>query len=171
MNEWNKRFNDVNYVYGKEPNAFIKEAYEKYSFTGNTLAIAEGEGRNAVYLAEKGLNVTAWDYSLEGLRKTNELALERGVQVATKLVDLKEANWEEHKWDQIICVFGHFEEELRTKTLNDVKKAIKPGGYYITEVYSHHQLAYNSAGPRTQELLYTPEEFLTVFHDWKLQEK
>lgn len=168
MNHWNARFQTENYVYGKEPNVFLKEFQNKLNVTGNALAIAEGEGRNAVYLAEQGLDVTAWDYAESGLAKTNKLSEERNVVVSTELVDLHEANWSEDKWDEIVCIFGHFPTELRKKTLQGVKDAIKPGGYFLTEVYSHYQIPYKSGGPQNLDFLYKPEEFMEVFADWRI---
>lgn len=168
MNHWNTRFQTENYVYGKEPNAFLKEFQKKLKSSGDALAIAEGEGRNAVYLAQQGMNVTAWDYAESGLAKTNKLAEERNVAVSTELVDLNEANWHEAKWDEIVCIFGHFPKELREKTLQGVKTAIKPGGYFLTEVYSHYQLPYQSGGPQNPDFLYKPEEFLENFADWRI---
>ncbi|MFJ7969926.1 class I SAM-dependent methyltransferase [Psychrobacillus sp. NPDC096389] len=168
MNHWNTRFQSENYVYGKEPNAFLKEFQKKIKNSGDALAIAEGEGRNAVYLAQQGMNVTAWDYAESGLAKTNKLAEERNVAVSTELVDLNEANWHEAKWDEIVCIFGHFPKELREKTLQGVKTAIKPGGYFLTEVYSHYQLPYQSGGPQNLDFLYNPEEFLENFADWRI---
>ena len=168
MNHWNARFQAEDYVYGKEPNVFLKEFQHKLNVSGNALAIAEGEGRNAVYLAEQGMNVTAWDYAESGLQKTNKLAKERDVAVSTKLVDLNEANWSEAKWDEIVCIFGHFPTELRKKTLQGVKEALKPGGYFLTEVYSHYQIPYQSGGPQESDFLYKPEEFLKDFADWRI---
>lgn len=168
MNHWNIRFQTEDYVYGKEPNAFLKEFQKKIKVSGEALAIAEGEGRNAVYLAEQGMKVTAWDYAESGLAKTNKLADERGVVVKTELVDLNEANWSETKWDEIVCIFGHFPVELRQKTLLGVKEVIKPGGYFLTEVYSHHQLPYKSGGPQDLDFLYKPDEFLKIFAEWRI---
>ncbi|KAB2494216.1 SAM-dependent methyltransferase [Priestia endophytica] len=168
MNHWNTRFQSEQYVYGREPNVFLTEFQKKIKVPGDALTIAEGEGRNAVYLAEQGLNVTAWDYAESGLAKTNKLAEERGVVVSTELVDLNEANWSEAKWDEIVCIFGHFPTELRQKTLQGVKKAVKPGGYYLTEVYSHYQIPYKSGGPQNLDFLYKPEEFLKIFAEWRI---
>ncbi|MFJ5769367.1 SAM-dependent methyltransferase [Psychrobacillus sp. NPDC093180] len=168
MNHWNARFQTEDYVYGKEPNVFLKEFQHKLNVSGNALAIAEGEGRNAVYLAEQGMNVTAWDYAESGLQKTDKLAEERDVAVSTELVDLNEANWSEAKWDEIVCIFGHFPTELRKKTLQGVKEALKPGGYFLTEVYSHYQIPYQSGGPQELDFLYKPEEFLKDFADWRI---
>lgn len=167
-NHWNTRFQAEKYVYGREPNVFLAEFHKKINISGDALAIAEGEGRNAVYLAGQGMNVTAWDYAESGLTKTKKLAEERGVMVSTERVDLNEANWGKEQWDEIVCVFGHFPTELRQKTLHGVRGAIKPGGYYVTEVYSPYQIPYKSGGPQDLDFLYRPEEFLTIFKDWRI---
>ncbi|SDC57877.1 Tellurite resistance protein TehB [Terribacillus halophilus] len=171
MNMWNKRFLNEQYVYGTEPNEFLAAMQRKLNVSGNALAIAEGEGRNAVFLAEQGMQVTAWDYAESGLAKTEKLASSKGVTVHTKLVDLNEADWQMHKekWDEIVCVFGHFRTELRNKTLQGVKEAIKPGGYFVTEVYSYNQIPYKSGGPKEEDFLYKPEEFLDNFADWRIK--
>ena len=140
----------------------------KLQLSGDALAIAEGEGRNAVFLAQQGLNVTTWDYAQSGLLKTKKLAESKGVTVQTELVDLNEAVWEPEMWDEIVCVFGHFPKEIRKKTLEGVKKAVKPGGYFLTEVFSIYQLPYKSGGPKDINLLYSPEEFLETFKDWRI---
>ncbi|WP_019414193.1 bifunctional 2-polyprenyl-6-hydroxyphenol methylase/3-demethylubiquinol 3-O-methyltransferase UbiG [Paenisporosarcina sp. TG20] len=168
-NQWDKRFQIDDYLFGKEANEFIKYCYEHIQLNGdNTLAIAEGEGRNAVFVAKKGFNVTTWDYSQVGLEKTRELAMENGVVVQTEQVDLNDAPWEESQWDQIFCVFGHFPEKLRESTLTNIKKALKPGGHFITEVYSIHQVPYKSGGPGDVSLLYAPDEFFKPFIDWRI---
>jgi 2-polyprenyl-3-methyl-5-hydroxy-6-metoxy-1,4-benzoquinol methylase len=168
MNQWNNRFAAEHYVYGTEPNVFLNEMQKRLQLSGELLTIAEGEGRNAVFLAEQGMNVTAWDYAESGLTKIKKLAEERGVTVQTELVDLNEARWSQNQWDEVVCVFGHFPVELRKKTLQGIKGAVKPGGYFITEVYSRYQLPYNSGGPKDFDFLYTPEEFLLTFNDWRI---
>lgn len=168
MNHWDKRFQEEKYIYGTEPNEFLAEAHIKLQLSGNTLTIAEGEGRNATFLAEQGMNVTAWDYAESGLEKTSRLAEERNVSVKTELVDLNEASWEKDKWDELVCVFGHFPKDLRQRTLQSIKEAVKPGGYFLAEVYSIHQIPYNSGGPKDIDLLYAPEEFLQTFNDWHI---
>lgn len=168
MNHWNTRFQADNYVYGMEPNVFLTEIQKKLKLSGDALSIAEGEGRNAVFLAKQGMNVTAWDYAESGLSKTKKLAKDLDVEVQTELVDLNDAIWEKNKWDELICIFGHFPVDLRQKILRGVKETVKPGGYYITEVYSLHQIPYKSGGPKELEFLYRPEEFLQTFADWRI---
>ncbi|MGM0845722.1 MAG: SAM-dependent methyltransferase [Bacillota bacterium] len=167
MNHWDERFSTKSYVYGTEPNEFLKEAQQKLQLKGKALAIAEGEGRNAVFLAKQGMDVTTWDYAASGLEKTKRLAESMGVSVHTELVDLNEAEWPKGRWDEIVCIFGHFPEELRQKTLTGVRDSVKPGGYFVSEVYSRYQLPYKSGGPKTEDMLYSPEEFLHTFSDWR----
>ena len=113
MNPWNTRYQAENYVYGKEPNVFLEEMQPKLQMKGRALAVAEGEGRNAVFLAEQGMDVTAWDYAESGLEKTGNLGKERGVKVHTELVDLNEVTWKKEQWDEMICIFGHFPKALQ----------------------------------------------------------
>lgn len=169
MNAWDRRFQNKTYIYGKEPNEFIVYAQKKLGLkTGSLLAVAEGEGRNAVYLAEKGLSVTAWDYAEEGLKKTQGLATERHVQVQTALADLTDAEWTPEAYDAVINVFGHIDPAGRQSMLEGIKSTIKSGGYYISEVYSKHQLPYKTGGPPKEEFLYDAEEMLEAFTDWKI---
>ncbi|WP_409254181.1 class I SAM-dependent methyltransferase [Bacillus sp. SCS-153A] len=165
---WNERFSKQEYVYGTEPNQFLESAFEKLSLSGKVLAIAEGEGRNAVYLASKGLDVTAWDYAPTGLEKTKRLAQSKNVPVNTELVDLNHADFEQNIWNAVICIFGHFPDPLKQKTLKGVKETIKPGGYFVTEVYSVFQIPYKSGGPKEEGLLYQPDDFLQNFSDWRI---
>ena len=90
------------------------------------------------------MNITVWDYAESGLNKANRLAEASGVQIRTELVDLHDVLWKQDQWDEIICVFGHFPKALRTRTLEGVKTAVKPGGYFLTEVYSPYQIPYRS---------------------------
>lgn len=168
IEQWNERFGQKEYVYGEDANVFV-QAKGSLLPKGKLLAIAEGEGRNAVYMASLGHEVTAWDYSEAGLKKTVQLADKKGVQVETVCVDLNEAPWELESWDHIICVFGHFGADLRIKTLKHIEQAVKVGGSFVCEVYSTKQLAYKTGGPRDESMLYRPEEFLTIFHDWDIK--
>ncbi|WP_282020927.1 SAM-dependent methyltransferase [Planomicrobium okeanokoites] len=168
MNAWDKRFGDEEYVYGTEPNVFLESIQPTLPRHGNSLSIAEGEGRNAVFLAEQGLTVEAWDYAQNGLDKVDKLARDRGVQIQTRLVDLADATWEPDKWDEVVCIFGHFPSETRKKTLQGIRKSVKPGGYFVSEVYSEYQIPYQSGGPKELDFLYTPEEFLTEFKGWRM---
>ncbi len=163
-NPWHKRFSTEEYIYGKKPNEFVVEA-KRFLPKGKILCIAEGEGRNAVYLAEQGFDVTAWDYAQAGLYKTKKLAKEKGVEVAIKLVDLADVQWQEEQWDAIVHIFGHFPKPVMKRTMDGIKKALKPGGVYICELYSNEQLVYGTGGPKDIEMLCEPKMLLEHFQD------
>ncbi|WP_404406129.1 class I SAM-dependent methyltransferase [Jeotgalibacillus malaysiensis] len=169
MNAWDRRFQNKTYIYGKEPNEFVVYAQNKLNLKkGSLLAVAEGEGRNAVFMAEKGLSVTAWDYAEEGLKKTHALAAERNVQVETALADLTDADWMPESYDAVLNIFGHIDPAGRESMLEGIKSTIKPGGYYISEVYSKHQLPYKTGGPPKEEFLYDAGDMLEAFKEWKI---
>lgn len=167
--KWNDRYNQKAFVYGKEPNVYLKKAMNIISNqASNFLCVAEGEGRNAVYLAKEGKNVTAWDFAEDGLKKLDTLARINQVIVQTELVDLTRVKWEKNKWDSIVNIYGHFHEDSRNDIFEGIKNAIKPGGYFVSEVYSKEQLAYKTGGPKKSALLYQSEELLSIFKDWKI---
>lgn len=166
MNMWHERFKADEYVYGKEPNEFIRTAAPFIKKGGRVLSIAEGEGRNAVFLAGKRFKVSTWDYAQSGIDKTEKLAIENGVAVNTELHDLTDAEWPENKWDAIIHVFGHFPKPVFNRTMAGMKQSIKPGGLYIAELFTTDQLRFKSGGPRTIDLLCTPMQLLKEFEGW-----
>lgn len=162
-NQWHKRFLTEEYMYGKEPNLFVTEMVRKLPAGGKILCIAEGEGRNAVYLAKKGFSVTAWDYAQSGLDKTEKLAKEQGVSVETALCDLADVLWVPNQWDAIVHIYGHVPEAVLKRTLQGVDKALKVGGYYVSELYTKEQLQYGTGGPPVAELLVDPKMLLGFF--------
>ncbi|MFS0689679.1 methyltransferase domain-containing protein [Sporosarcina sp. 179-K 8C2 HS] len=161
-NFWHERFSTEEYIYGKEPNQFVVEAARMLPI-GKVLCIAEGEGRNSVYLASLGYDVTAWDYAQAGLDKTEQLANEKGVAVKTELRDLAEVEWEEEQWDAIVHIFGHFPEDVMNRTMAGVQKALKVGGFYVSELYTKEQLRYGTGGPRDIAMLMDPADILQKF--------
>ena len=161
-NSWHERFSAEEYIYGKEPNGFVVEA-AKMLPKGKVLCIAEGEGRNSVYLASLGFDVTAWDYAPAGLKKNQLLADEKGVIVKTELRDLAEVTWEEEQWDAIVHIFGHLPSDVMERTLSGIKRALKPGGYYVSELYTKEQLHYGTGGPRNEAMLSDPKQLLADF--------
>ncbi len=145
--KWHERFSTEEYFYGKEPNLFLVQAEQRLP-KGKILCIAEGEGRNSVFLASKGYDVTAWDFAQSGIEKTKKLAEDRGVVVKTEWHDLTDVVWEEEEWDAIIHIFGHFPPPVFTRTMAGIRKALKPGGYYVSELYTKEQLDYGTGGPK-----------------------
>jgi protein-L-isoaspartate O-methyltransferase len=133
------------------------------------LAVADGEGRNAVYLAELGHEVIMWDYTESGLVKCQQLAAERGVQVETKRVDVTQPVWEQEAYDAIICTFLHLLAPERQYVLSQMAASLKPGGSLIMEVYSKEQIHYKTGGPGEVERLYSPLDFYHAFSDWDIK--
>lgn len=161
-NTWHERFSSEEYVYGKEPNQFVVETVSMLP-KGKVLCIAEGEGRNAVYLASLGYDVTAWDYAQAGLDKTDQLANEKGVPVKTELRDLADVEWKTEQWDAIVHIFGHLPIDIMERTLSGIQKALKPGGSYVSELYTKEQLRYQTGGPRDEAMLVDPAGLLEKF--------
>ncbi|WP_416866812.1 MAG: class I SAM-dependent methyltransferase [Imperialibacter sp.] len=158
---WNERYARTEFAYGKEPNDFLKgQIAEKGS--GKVLCLAEGQGRNAVYLAGLGYEVTATDLSSVGLERTKELAKERDVAVATLQIDLGEYQIGSEAWDGIVCIFGHFPPSVRAHVLSQLHGSLKSGGFLLMEVYSTDQLDYGTGGPKETSMLYTLNELKTI---------
>ncbi|MFN3679371.1 class I SAM-dependent methyltransferase [Thermosynechococcus sp.] len=155
---WDTRFQGDTYFYGTEPNDFLKAHAHDFVPQGQILSLAEGEGRNAVYLAQQGYAVTAVDASQVGLAKAQRLAQERGVAITTCHCDLREFDLGENAWDGIIAIFCHLPPELRTLVNQRIVKALKPQGLYLSESYSKKQLGMGTGGPPTLELLHDLEE-------------
>lgn len=150
---WNEKFNREDYLYGTEPNDFLRVASFVLNDDSKILCIAEGEGRNACFLAMQGHQVTAMDASEVGLAKAAQLAQANEVQVETLQADLNDFDMGEQQWDAIVAIFCHLPPTLRQKVHSNICKALKPGGYYIKEGYTKHQLKYNTGGPKDPELL------------------
>ena len=154
---WNTRYAEPGYAYGTEPNAFLV-SQRRYLKPGmKTLAVADGEGRNGVWLAQQGLDVLSVDASEIGLRKAQELAGDRGVKIHTEKVDLAAWQWPEQEFDVVAAIFVHFPPEVRSRLHRRMLEALKPGGVLILEAFIPAQLSYKSGGPPVLEMLYTAE--------------
>lgn len=149
---WDQRYNIDEYVYGKEPNDFLRQSI-KHIPQGDLLCLAEGEGRNAVFLAQHGGNVTAVDASAIGLAKAHRLAVERGVSLTTQIADLAQFQLDEDRWDGIISIFAHLPPPVRRALHKQVVQSLRPGGIFLLEAYTPQQLLHNTGGPPNAELL------------------
>lgn len=159
-NIWNERFHSEEYYYGEEPNVFIQQQAYRLEQGQKVIAFAEGEGRNAVFLAKRNLEVTAIDYAETGLQKTKILAQKHSVDVLTQKVDLLEEDVPSEEYDVAIMVYGHFHKNAQTMVLNKMINSIKPNGIMMLEVFSKEQLKYGTGGPQELEMLYDPKEIL-----------
>jgi SAM-dependent methyltransferase len=149
---WDDRYDCDDYVYGKEPNDFLRSVAAQIP-AGRVLMLAEGEGRNAVYLAGQGYEVTAVDNSKVALKKAMHLAVERNVRITTILADLGDFAIEPGAWAGIISCFCHLPVALRLPLHQAVVRGLKPGGVFVLEGFSKEQLAYGTGGPQAIDML------------------
>lgn len=154
-NHWDTTFSASHYHYGTEPNDFLKAHAHAIPAGGRVLCIGEGEGRNAVYLAEQGFVVTALDASKVGLEKTAALAASRNVDVTTVHADLADYDLGKQCWDGIVSIFCHLPPALRHKVHTAIPFALRKDGVFVLEGYRPEQLEYKTGGPNNVDMLYT----------------
>jgi SAM-dependent methyltransferase len=151
---WNNRYARDDFVYGTEPNDFVASVAARIP-PGPVLCLAEGEGRNAVYLASLGHAVTAMDLSVFALGKAQKLAAEHGVKIETVAADLAAYDIETGGWAGIVATWAHLPPPLRRRVHAQAAAGLRPGGRFVLEAYTPAQLAYDTGGPRSVELLMT----------------
>ena len=149
---WDQRYSEDGYAYGTEPNYFLKEEFNRIPKAGNVLCLAEGEGRNAVFLAKQGFNVTAVDQSPVGLNKASKLAHVNGVEITTIVSDLADFDFEQEKWDGIVSISAHVPSTLRRQIHRQVVSALKHNGIFLLEAYTvrHTELQGIGGPPASQ---------------------
>jgi len=159
QNPWDERYQGPAFVYGREPNVWLKEQQARFPTQGHALAVADGEGRNGVWLAQQGLHVLAVDGSPVGLAKASVLAAERGCahRYQTQVVDL--VLWEAPAgaFDVIAQIYLHLPEAARRVVHGRLVRALRPGGLLVLECFTPRQLAFGTGGPKDLALLYEPE--------------
>lgn len=156
---WNQRYNEDGFAYGTEPNEFLKSEYSQIPKGGKILCLAEGEGRNAVFLAKHGYKVTAVDQSSVGLEKAKKLALENGVEIETVVADLADYELGSQVWDGIVSIAAHVPPALRKKVHAQVVDALKEDGILLLEAYTQQHLEMDGiGGPPKKELFMSLDE-------------
>ncbi|HIJ80428.1 MAG TPA: class I SAM-dependent methyltransferase [Desulfuromonadales bacterium] len=150
---WDERYNEPGYSYGTDPNDFLVSVAETITPGGRILCLAEGEGRNAVYLASLGYDVIGVDGSEVGLRKAQALAAVRGVTITTIHADLGTFEIGTEQWDGIIACYCHVPLAIRIPLHNSAVRGLKQGGVFMLEAFSKEQLAYNTGGPQSLDML------------------
>jgi len=164
---WDQRYNTDEYVYGKEPNDFLRENIE-YFKEGRVLSLAEGEGRNAVFLAQSGAEVTAVDSSPVGLRKAEKLAEAKGVSINPVVADLAEYIPEKEKYTAIISIFCHLQQEIRRRLHGLCIDALVPGGIFLLEGFTPDQIGRGTGGPRIAGMMHNGEELRATFSKFEI---
>ena len=163
---WDDRYNTDEYIFGMNPNAFLVSIIDQIP-KGRILCIAEGEGRNAVYLARAGYDVTAVDQSPVGLKKAETLASNHGVSIQTIAANLSDYQIEKNSWDAVISIFCHLPPDLRKDVHNQVAACLRPSGVLVLEAYTPNQLNYDTGGPSNIQLLMTLDELKKEFDGMK----
>ena len=149
---WDQRFAGEEFVYGKQPNDFLRQQAAGLA-AGQALCLAEGEGRNAVFLAELGHQVCVQDISPIGLGKAKALAQQKGVSITTLCCDLAALDLQPTSLDLIAAIWMHVEPEIRARVFEQAVAALRPGGHLLIEAYHPQQLNFSSGGPTRRELL------------------
>lgn len=165
------RYANKNYLFGREPSHFLIER-ESYFQPGQVaLMVADGEGRNGVYIAQHGLRVHSVDGSTVALRKARKLAEETGVQLVFEQADVTDWTWYEDSYDHVIGIMIQFADpETRSKLFEDMKSAVKPGGYLMLHGYRPEQVELGTGGPSDPAHMYTEDLLRDAFGDFEIME-
>ncbi|MEJ2375448.1 MAG: class I SAM-dependent methyltransferase [Pseudolabrys sp.] len=167
LQRWEERFAKPGYIFGTAPNKFLEDHAHLLKKGQKALAIADGEGRNGVFLAEQGLDVLSVDFSPIARDKARKLAKERGVTLRIEQVDIIEWDWPPEVFDVVAAIFFQFcPPPERDKIFAGIKKTLKPGGLLLLEGYGPKQLEYKTGGPPFLENLYTRELLEKAFADF-----
>ena len=148
---WNERYASDEFAYGTEPNSFLVQNAK--FLTSPVLSLAEGEGRNAVFLASLGLDVLGVDGSNIGLAKAQKLAASRGLAIRTEVADLGIYEPPENHYGSVISISAHLSSHSRARLYPLVERSLKPGGIFLLEAYAKSQIARNTGGPKDPDLL------------------
>ncbi len=167
LQRWEERFAAPDYWFGKAPNAFLKSHAHLLAPGQKALAIADGEGRNGVFLAERGLDVLSIDFSPSAIAKAKALAAERGVKLHAEVIDIFVWEWPPAAFDVVVGIFFQFAPpKQRTQVFANIKKTLKPGGILLIQGYRPEQLRYGTGGPPHAENMYTRELLEEAFGDF-----
>lgn len=153
---WNQRFTRDDFLFGTEPNRWLREHAGVWQRGARVLSVADGEGRNSVWLAEQGAHVEAFDISAIGVAKARRLAAERKVSVSFTIADCDSYAWPAGHFDGVAAIFVQFADpSLRTRLFERIVASLKPGGVLLLQGYTPRQLEYRTGGPPQVSHLYT----------------
>lgn len=166
---WNERFAGDDYVYGTEPADFLKREAGRLAPRSKVLSVAEGEGRNAVWLAQQGHDVTAMDGAPNAVNKARRLAEAKGVEPAFHLADIAAWDWTAAAYDAVVGIFIQFAPpEKQVETVAGMKRTVRPGGLVLLHGFAERQVGYGTGGPPNPEQLYTPDLMRARFADFEI---
>ena len=168
MSFWDERYDVPGLLFGEAPNAFLQSQAKLLEPGWQALSLADGEGRNGIWLAEQGLQVHALDASSVALEKAKAWARQRGMDVRFEYADLLDWHWPEAGYDLVAAIFIQFAgPDGRKRMFDGIRRALKPGGLLILQGYTPRQLEYRTGGPPAVENMYTQALLKESFGDWE----
>ena len=169
LERWNGRFAAAEFLFGTRPNAFLAAQGWRLGAGMRALCVADGEGRNSVWLAEQGLDVTAFDFSPVGLAKAKLLAERSGMKVDYRQAEADHWNWDAEPFDAIAAIFVQFAAPPeRQRMFEGIMRALKPGGLLLLQGYRPEQIEYGTGGPKRRENLYTEPLLRESFAEFEI---
>jgi len=168
---WNRRFSTEDYLFGTAPNEWLREHASVWQPGGRVLSVADGEGRNSVWLAARGLVVDAFDIAEVGVTKARRLAATQGVTVNFSVADCDSFAWPQGTYDGVAAIFVQFADPpLRERLFTRIVQGLKPGGTLLLQGYTPKQLEYRTGGPPVLSHLYTPQMLRDAFAELDIVE-
>lgn len=156
LDRWNTRFSADGYLFGTEPNVFLASQRARLAPGLRALSVADGDGRNSVFLARQGLEVTAFDFSPVAVEKAKRLAARSGVRVDYRQSDILAWEWEPSRYDAVAAIFFQFlDPAQRSKVFAGLVRTLAPGGLLLLQGYRPEQVANGTGGPKDEENMYT----------------
>ena len=169
MSMWDERYASEDYLFGTEPNEFLVSQRHLLKPGMSCLAVADGEGRNGVWLAQQGLHVLSVEASAVALEKAKKLAQQRGVAIEFEQADLAQWQWGENRFDVVAAIFIQFAPPaLRELMFAGIRRCLKPGGLLLLQGYTPRQLEYKTGGPPVAENMYTEKLLHDAFGDMEI---
>lgn len=166
---WNSRFSTEDFIFGTEPNAWLREHAGAWQRGQRVLCVADGEGRNSVWLAKQGLVVDAYDIADVGVAKARQLAAAQGAQVNYSVADCDHFDYGEARYDGVAAIFVQFADPaMRARLFHHIQRCLKPGGVLILQGYTPRQLEYKTGGPPLASHLYTEDLLREAFAGFEL---
>jgi cyclopropane fatty-acyl-phospholipid synthase-like methyltransferase len=169
LQTWTGRFARDGYLFGETPNSFLTREAHRITAGSAVLCVADGEGRNSVWLAEQGMRVTAFDFAANAVEKAWRLAERRHVSVEFNVADMYAWHWRENAFDAVVAIFIQFlPPEDRDALFDAMKATVRPGGLMLLQGYRPEQVDYGTGGPPRREHMYTRPWLESRFADWQI---
>jgi 2-polyprenyl-3-methyl-5-hydroxy-6-metoxy-1,4-benzoquinol methylase len=166
---WDERFAAPGYIFGREPNRFLVSQAALFPRGAAVLDVATGEGRNAVWLAQRGCRVTGIDISPKAIEKARRLAAETGVEVRFEVEDVRQRDWEPDAFDAVATIFIQFAAPAeRRSVFEGMRRTVRPGGVIVLQGYTPKQLEYKTGGPPQADHMYTEPLLREAFAGWEI---